>query len=169
MVYITWFTVFKAFRTVITLNTCIWKEEKSQFNNLNSQETREKKEPKANRRKDSIRSRNQRPKKEKRKTLEKIRGQNRALRNKSVNQQPCKLTILFFIYYFKLFNWRLITVYGGFWHTLTWINHGCTCVPPSWTPLHTPPTPSIWVVPEHWIWVPCTTHWICTGHLFYIW
>jgi len=25
--------------------------------------------------------------------------------------------------------------YCGFCHTLTWISHGCTCVPPSWTPL----------------------------------
>ena len=29
------------------------------------------------------------------------------------------------------FNWRLITLRycGGFCHTSTWINHGCTCVP----------------------------------------
>ena len=28
-------------------------------------------------------------------------------------------------------NWRLITLQycGGFCHTLTWISHGCTCVP----------------------------------------
>ena len=30
-----------------------------------------------------------------------------------------------------LFNWRLITLQycGGFYHTLTWISYGCTCVP----------------------------------------
>ena len=29
------------------------------------------------------------------------------------------------------FNWRLITLQycSGFCHTLTWISHGCTCVP----------------------------------------
>ena len=38
----------------------------------------------------------------------------------------------FFEYIFKFyFNWRLITLQycGGFFHTLTWISHGCTCVP----------------------------------------
>ena len=41
------------------------------------------------------------------------------------------------------FNWRLITLQycSGFCHTLTWISHGCTCVPPSQTPLP-PPSPS---------------------------
>ena len=31
------------------------------------------------------------------------------------------------------FNWRLITLQycGSFCHILTWINHRCTCVPPS--------------------------------------
>ena len=42
-------------------------------------------------------------------------------------------SILFF------FNWRLITLQycGGFCHTLTWISHGCTCVPHP-----EPPSPS---------------------------
>ena len=81
MVYIAWFTVFKAFRTVIPLHTCISKEEKSKFNNLNShlKKLGKKKKPKASRRKDLMRSRNQWPKKEKRKTVEKIRGQKWAL------------------------------------------------------------------------------------------
>jgi len=30
------------------------------------------------------------------------------------------------------------------------------------------PTPSLWVVPEHQLWVPCFMYWTCTGHLFYI-
>ena len=40
------------------------------------------------------------------------------------------------------FHWRIVTLQdcGGFCHTLTWINHGCTCVPPSWSPLP-PPSP----------------------------
>ena len=34
---------------------------------------------------------------------------------------------------------------------------------------HLPPTPSLWVVPEHKLWKPCFMHRTCTGHLFYIW
>jgi len=52
----------------------------------------------------------------------------------------CKFYLLIF---FKLiyFSWRLITLQycGGFSHTLIWISHGCTCVPPSWNPI--PPAP----------------------------
>ena len=37
----------------------------------------------------------------------------------------------FFFFFWIYFNWRLITLQycGGFCHTLTWISHGCTCVP----------------------------------------
>ena len=58
---------------------------------------------------------------------------------------------LHFIFLINL-NWRLITLQycGDFCHTLTWISHGCTCVPPSWIPCPTSPcTPSLWVVPEY--------------------
>ena len=50
----------------------------------------------------------------------------------------------FFFILINYFNWRLITLQyrGGFCLTLTWITHGCTCVPPSWIPL-SPPCPSI--------------------------
>ena len=54
-----------------------------------------------------------------------------------------------FLYFLKFiyFNWRIITLQycGGFCHTSTWISYGCTCVPPSWTPLEllSPPLPSI--------------------------
>ena len=39
--------------------------------------------------------------------------------------------------------------------------------PTSWTPSCLPshPIPSLWVVPEHQLWVPCFMHWTCTGHL----
>ena len=39
------------------------------------------------------------------------------------------------------FNWRLITLQycSGFCHTLTWISHGCTCVPHPEAPSHLPP------------------------------
>ena len=42
---------------------------------------------------------------------------------------------------FIYFNWRLITLQycGGFCHTLTWISHGCTCVPHPESPSHLPP------------------------------
>ena len=43
---------------------------------------------------------------------------------------------------FIYFNWRLISLQycSGFFHTLTWISHGCTMCSPSWTPLP-PPSP----------------------------
>ena len=41
------------------------------------------------------------------------------------------------------FNWRLITLQycSGFCHTLTWISHGCTCVPHPEPLSHLPPHP----------------------------
>ena len=52
----------------------------------------------------------------------------------------------FFLFKKKLiyFNWRLITLQfcSGFCHTLTWISHGCTCVPHPVTPSHLPPHPT---------------------------
>ena len=57
--------------------------------------------------------------------------------------------MLFFKYYFIhfkfiYFNWRLIALQycSGFCHTLTWISHGCTCVPHSQTSPFLPPSPS---------------------------
>ena len=42
--------------------------------------------------------------------------------------QKVAIYLFFLINYF---NWRLITLQycSGFCHTLTWISHGCTCVP----------------------------------------
>ena len=50
---------------------------------------------------------------------------------------------VFFFYLFICFNWRLITLQycSGFCHTLTWISHGCTCVPHPEAPSHLPPHP----------------------------
>ena len=44
---------------------------------------------------------------------------------------------------FFFFNWRLITLQycSGFCHKLTWISHGCTCVPHPETPSHLPSHP----------------------------
>ena len=41
------------------------------------------------------------------------------------------IELLFFVFVFIYFNWGLITLQycSGFCHTLTWISHGCTCVP----------------------------------------
>ena len=51
------------------------------------------------------------------------------------------LQISFFL--INYFNWRLITLpyCSGFFHTLTWISHGCTCVPRPEPPSHLPPHP----------------------------
>ena len=49
-----------------------------------------------------------------------------------------------FLNSFIYFNRRLITLQycGGFYHTLTWISHGFTCVPYPKPPSHLPPHPS---------------------------
>ena len=67
------------------------------------------------------------------------------------------------------FNWRLINLQhcGAFCQTWTWISHGCAC-PPPWTPPTALPLPCLWVVPEHWLWVPCLMHWTCPGHLWHL-
>ena len=71
---------------------------------------------------------------------------------------------------FFFFNWRLITLqYCRFCHTSTWISYECTCPPISNPPPDYLPTPSLWVVSEHQLWVLCFMHRICTGHLFHVW
>ena len=57
---------------------------------------------------------------------------------------------VFFYYFYEFdillkiiyFNWRIITLpyCEGFCHTSTWVSHGCTRVPASWTLLE-PPSP----------------------------
>ena len=44
-------------------------------------------------------------------------------------------------FFLSLFFGRLIALQycGGFFHTLTWISHGCTCVPHPELPSHLPP------------------------------
>ena len=53
------------------------------------------------------------------------------------------IKLVFFFFPFIFISWRLITLQycSGFCHTLTWISHGFTCVPPSWTPLPPPSLP----------------------------
>ena len=53
---------------------------------------------------------------------------------------------------FICFNWRLITLKycSRFCHTLTWISHGCTCVPhPEPPPPNSLSIPSLRVIPVH--------------------
>ena len=87
---------------------------------------------------------------------------------------------LWHINYLKLviFLFKKLILIGGNYFTiwlwfLPYINMNQSqvhmCLPilnPSPTSI---PTPSLWVVPEHWLWVPCYIHWTCTGHLFHIW
>ena len=81
-----------------------------------------------------------------------------------------------FFFYLSIFpfifvSWRLITLQycSGFWHTLTWISHGYTCVPhpdpPSHLPLHliplglpSAPAPSTFLMHPTW-----------AGDLFHPW
>ena len=71
---------------------------------------------------------------------------------------------------FIYFNWRIITLqyHGGFLavhqHELAMGIHVSPChilIPPS-TSL---PTPSLWVVPEHGLWVPCFMRWSSVLHV----
>ena len=49
----------------------------------------------------------------------------------------------FYIFSFNYFNWRLTTLQYCSWfcHALTWISHGCACVPHPATPFHLSPYP----------------------------
>ena len=55
------------------------------------------------------------------------------------------LSFTFYVFFFSFIfiSWRLITLQycSGFWHTLTWISHGFTCVPHPDPPSRLPPHP----------------------------
>ena len=64
---------------------------------------------------------------------------------------PFLFLSLFFFPPFVFISWRLITLQycSGFWHTLTWISHGFTCVPHADSSLTSLPIPSLWVFPVY--------------------
>ena len=72
---------------------------------------------------------------------------------------------------FIYFSWRLIILQycSGFFHPLTRISHGCTCVPHPEPPPTTHPLPSLRVIPVHRPWAPCLMHWTWTSDPFHIW
>ena len=53
-----------------------------------------------------------------------------------LNAAPMNLV---FFYFFKIFTLFYFTILYRFCHTLTWIQHGCICVPKHEPPSHLPP------------------------------
>ena len=76
-----------------------------------------------------------------------------------------------FLKFIYLFNWKII-LYNV---VMVFAIHGMNllqvymCLPHPESPPTSLPTPSLWVVPEYWLWMPCFMHGTCTGHLVYIW
>ena len=66
----------------------------------------------------------------------------------------CVYICFHFFFSFIFISWRLITLQycSGFWHTLTWISHGFTCIPhpdpPSHLPLHPIPLANTFLCSE---------------------
>ena len=58
----------------------------------------------------------------------------------TASKQPCEEPLSFFFPIYFFISWRLITLQycSGFCHTLTWINHGFTCIPHPDPPSHLP-------------------------------
>ena len=71
------------------------------------------------------------------------------------------LVSLIFLKRSLVFPILLLSSISLHWSLKKAFSHRCTCVPTSWT--HLPPTLSVWLVPEHWLWVPCFAHQTCSG------
>ena len=67
------------------------------------------------------------------------------LKNEVSSQKQCYLDYRSYFLILINFNWRIITLQycSYFCHTLTWVSHGCTCVPHPEPPL---PIPSLRVI-----------------------
>ena len=79
--------------------------------------------------------------------------------------QSSLLELMVLLNYCICFNWRVITVLWWFLPYINMIGHRCILNPaPTFLPI-----PSLWVVPEHWPWVPSFMHQTCTGRIFHIW
>ena len=87
------------------------------------------------------------------------------------NQKTPQNTNLFIFSFFQfyLFIYVYFTILFWFCHTLTWVHHGCTCVPHPEIPPTSLPIPSLWVTPEHQPRAPCIMHQTWTGNSFHIW
>ena len=73
----------------------------------------------------------------------------------------------FFIIYLLEANYFIILYW--FCLTLTWIRHGCTCVPILNPPAKSLPIPSLWVISVHQPWAPyyhaSNLEWRCISHM----
>ena len=78
---------------------------------------------------------------------------------------------LFFLFPFIFISWRLITLQycSGFWHTLTWISHGFTCVPHPDPPSYLPPHPIPLGLPSAPVLSTCLMHPTWASDLFHHW
>ena len=76
---------------------------------------------------------------------------------------------LIFIFSFIFISWKLITLQycRGFYHTLTWISHGFTCVPHPSPPSNLPPHPIPLGLPSARALSTCLMHptWAWDSHL----
>ena len=84
---------------------------------------------------------------------------------------PQHLLFVDFFFPFVFISWRLITFqyYSGFYHTLTWISHGFTCVPHPNPPSHLPLHPNPLGLPSAPALSTCLMHPIWAGDLFHPW
>ena len=96
-----------------------------------------------------------------------------------------KSPVIYFLYWFIIlqclwyaflipliyFNWRIIAFNIVIFFPYIDMNQPQVYMCPPM--LHPPATsllaPSLWVVPEHQLWVPCFMHGTCTGHLYFVW
>ena len=89
----------------------------------------------------------------------------------SLSLAPPTFGINFFSFPFIFISWRLITLQycSVFWHTLTWISHGFTCIPHPDPPSHFPPYSIPLGLPSAPALSTCLMHPTWAGDLFHPW